>query len=199
MTPARTIDTRFLDIHNASPAEWAAYHRYRRLRASQDTPDEPVLADADFELAVRKRSPLIESRRYVALIDGEVVGNLFIGARRNGSPDYETFAPFLDAGGGVLHEHRRQGVATALLRPLLDFMEAHGKHTATASADLPAGHAFLSALGATEKLRMIENRLPLAGLDWAELARWKAGVDAPALGLRWRFTRAGCRWTGLPN
>ncbi|MGI4939272.1 MAG: GNAT family N-acetyltransferase [Janthinobacterium lividum] len=43
---------------------------------------------------------------------------------------------------------RRQGVATALLRPLLAFMEQHGNATATLHARSPEGHAFLNAISA---------------------------------------------------
>jgi GNAT superfamily N-acetyltransferase len=52
---------------------------------------------------------------------------------------------------------------------------------------LAEAHAFLGAIGATEKLRMFENRLSLAGLDWAELARWKDDATAQATGLRWEI------------
>ncbi|MGJ7495906.1 GNAT family N-acetyltransferase [Variovorax sp. RT4R15] len=180
------VEVRFFDPHAASAAQWAAYHRYRRLRTEEDLPGEPVVSDVDFEHVLRKRWPVHEGRRFVALQGGEVVANLFIESRREGSPDYERFAPFINAGGGVLQPWRRRGIATTLLRTLLGFMQAHAKHTATLSVHLPEAHAFLAAVGASEKHRYFENRLPLNGLNWDELARWK-GRATRTPGLRWEI------------
>lgn len=177
------VEVRFFDPHAASAALWARYHHYRRLRAEEDLPGEPVLSDADFEHIVLKPWPLIESRRFIALRADEVVANLYVESAREGSPNYETRVPFIKLGGGVLQPLRRRGVATSLLRPLLAFMQAQHKRTATLDVHLTEAHAFLATLGATEKHRYFENRLPLDGLDWNALARWKAGT-LPA-GLRW--------------
>ena len=61
-------------------------------------------------------------------------------------------------------------------------MRERGKTIATLAAHQPEGHAFLSAIGAVQKQLEVENRLPLAGLDWAGLAGWEAAVLP---GLRW--------------
>ncbi|MEJ8856653.1 hypothetical protein WKW79_18905 [Variovorax robiniae] len=111
-----TTTTSFFDIDAATEDQWAAYHLYRRLRAAEDTPDEPVLSNADFEHLVRRQWPLVETRRFIARTGDKVIGNLYLESRRKGSPDYDTFAPFIGIGGGVLHPHRRRGVGTALLR-----------------------------------------------------------------------------------
>jgi len=115
---------------------------------------------------------------------GEFIGSLSASFRREGTPGHEAFAPFLEAWGGVLRPHRRRGVASTLLRALLALMEMHCKSVATIKTHLPDGHAFLQAIGAVEKHRSVENRMPLAGLDWQMLARWRADGFAPAHGLR---------------
>jgi len=177
------VEVRFFDPHAASPALWARYHHYRRLRAEEDLPGEPVLSDADFEHIVLKPWPLIESRRFIALRADEVDANLYVESVREGSTDYETRMPFIKLGGGVLQPLRRRGIATSLLRPLLDFMRAQRKRTATLDVHSAEAHAFLGTLGATERHRYFENRLPLDGLDWRALARWEACVLP--VGLRW--------------
>lgn len=180
------VDIQFFDPHAASPALWSRYHHYRRLRAEEDLPGEPVLSDADFERLLQKRWPLAQGLRYMALRGDQVVGNLYLEVRREGSPDYTRHAPFIGYGGGVLRPFRRQGIATALLRTLHDYMRAHGKHTATGVAQLPEAHAFLAAAGAAEKHRSAENRMPIQGLDWVEMARWQAHAQSvPAL--RWEI------------
>ena len=170
------------DPHAASPADWTALHVFRRACAAEDDPSEPVLSDADVEHNMRRRWPFWENRRVLAMADGQAVGSAGMNFRRAGTDDYAAHAPFVFVWGGVRQGWRRRGVATALLRPVLAFMHERDKATATFEAARPAGQAFLAAIGATPKLRSVENRLGLAGLDWDELARWEAGVPA---GLRW--------------
>lgn len=187
-TPYQPIDIVPFDPHHATAAQWAAYHAYRRIRAEEDIPGEPILSDADFEHHLRRHRPMDESRRVIALHGERVVGNLLLEFRRAGTPDYERFAPFVGAGGGVMQAYRRQGIATALLGALLAFMQEHGKTTATLGAAARDANAFLQALGATEKHRAVENRLPLGGLDWDALDRWQANAtSAPGAHLRWEI------------
>lgn len=181
------FEIRHFDPHAASAPEWAAFHRFRRARAEEDDPGEPIPADAEFEHDTRHAWPLFENRRHVALDGDAVVGVLGFAFRRAGTPDEAEFAAHAHAWGGVLRPCRRQGIATALLRPLLAFLDERGKTTVTMGARLPDGHAFLAAIGAVEKQRVVENRLAFGGLDWAELARWEAAA-APAGGaLRWEI------------
>ncbi len=166
----------------APPAEWAAFHAFRRARAEEDDPGEPVLSDAEFEHDTRRQWPSWENRRVVAVVAREIVGSVGLGFRRQGTEDYADFAPFLRVWGGVRRDRRRQGIGTALLRPVLAFMRERGKTVATLSVHQPEGYAFLSAIGAVQKQLEVENRLPLAGLDWIRLAGWEAAVPP---GLQW--------------
>lgn len=179
-----TVTTVF-NPHRASEADWGRFLFYWRLRHAEDTPDEPPLADADRRHDVLQANALYDFHRVLAVgAQGEFIGSLGASFRREGTADHEAFAPFVDAWGGVLRAHRRRGVASALLHALLALMDAHGKSVATIKAHLPEGHAFLKAIGATEKHRAIENRMALAGLDWQALARWRTEGFAPAHGLR---------------
>jgi GNAT superfamily N-acetyltransferase len=181
------IEIRYFDPHAASAAEWAQYHAFRRARAAEEEPGEPIPEDADFEHDARRRGPLGESHRLVARRDGEIVGVAGFWFRREGTPDYAAYAPFMYVWGGVRQAARRRGVGTALLRAMLAFMEERGKTTATIGAHLPEGHAFLTAIGAVEKNRSFNNRLDFAALDWDELARWQAAAIVPGSNLRWEI------------
>jgi RimJ/RimL family protein N-acetyltransferase len=177
------IEIHPFDPHTASAAAWRRYHAFRRIRSEKDEPGEPVLSDADFEHDLLRFWPMRESRRMLALAGGEIVGLIGFAFRREGTPDYESYARFLWSWGGVARTHRRRGVATALLGSLLAFMRERDKTLATFGTHLPEGRAFLEAIGAVEKMRSIENRMRFAGLDWDELATWEAG--ATGSGLRW--------------
>lgn len=174
----------------ASAHDWANFHAYRRVRQEEDYPGEVVVPDAELEHDLRRQDPLTESRRILAVRGGELVGSLNLAFRRDGSPGCEEHAPFVFVWGGVLRAQRRQGVGRALLAALLSFLQERGKTTVTMVAHLPEGHAFLAAIGATQKHHVVENRLAFDGLDWDELARWQARATTPGDGLTWE-THAG--------
>lgn len=69
------------------PAEWAAFHAFRRARAEEDDPGEPVLSDAEFEHDTRRQWPSWENRRVLAVAAGEVTGSVGLGFRRQGTED----------------------------------------------------------------------------------------------------------------
>ncbi|MBA3594321.1 MAG: N-acetyltransferase [Polaromonas sp.] len=184
------IQIQLFDPQTASRREWAQLHAYRRARHHEDQPGEPLTPEADFEHELMQRHPLFEARRLMAIRDGGYVGNLLLGFRRDGSPGCEDHAAFVDAGGGVLGGLRRQGIGTALLAALHTFMQGSGRTVATLKVHRPEGHAFMSAIGAREKYRSVENRLALEGLQWSELAQWQAHATAPSNGLHWE-THAG--------
>lgn len=144
-----------------------------------------MLADADFERDLLTFRPLSESRRVLALRGDEILGILILNFRRDGSPGSEDYAAHVDVAGGVSRESRRQGVGRLLLSGLTEFMERYGKSIATTKVHLPDGHACMTRVGATSKLRMVENRLSFDALDWASLERWGQAPDLAASGLRW--------------
>jgi len=181
------LEIRPFDPDAASRDEWTEFHLHRRVRAEEDEPGEPILTDAEFEHDLRRRWPFSENRRLVAWGQGRIVGNITLNFRREDTPDYAAFAPFLQVWGGVRESWRRQGVATALLRPVLAFMQDRGKTTLTLSTHLPEGRGFLAAIGAVEKHRNVVNRLALAGLDWHALARWQQAAIPPGSGLTWEI------------
>jgi len=180
-----TVTTTTFDARRASESDWERFCAFWRLRAAEDHPGEPVQTDADRRRDVLRHDPLHDFHRVLAVDEhGEIVGSLTASFRREGAPGHAPFAPFIDAWGGVLQPHRRRGVASSLLRALLALMETHGKSVATLHAHAPEGHAFLQAIGASEKHRSVENRMPFDGLDWQALARWRTEGFAPAHGLR---------------
>jgi len=178
------IAIRAFDPHAASAAEWSAYQRLRRARAEEDDPGETLPSDDDFKNELRRHRPLFESRRFVAMAGDAVAGMIGVGFRRQGTADYADYAPYCDAWGGVLLPWRRQGVGSALLRPLVDFMTERGKARVTIDARGPEAHAFLTAVGAEARHVMLRNRLDLGGLDLAVAAGWEAAVPA---GLAWEI------------
>ena len=81
------IETRLFDPLTASVDDWAKFHAYRRVRVEEDYPGEVIVPDADIERDLRRHDPLTESRRSLAVREGDaVLGNLGMSFRREGSP-----------------------------------------------------------------------------------------------------------------
>jgi len=184
---AASVEIHPFDSLTASVADWARLQAYRRVRHHEDYPGEPLLPDSDFEHDLRVQQPLSDWRRFLAIRRGALVGNLLLVFRREGSPGYEEHGPFVHAGGGVLRANRRQGIGTALLAALHDFMPTRGQTIATMKAHLAEGNAFMEAMGARPKLQSVENRLAFDALPWNELAQWQAAATQPGGTLAWEI------------
>lgn len=136
------------------------------------------MPDHEAENVLRQQHPIHETQRLLALRNGEMVGILTLSCRRDGSPGSEDYVDYVDISGGVLRDHRRQGIGRALLQGLAHFMDQRAKRIATTKVHLPEGHAYMARIGADCKLRNVENRLLFDQVDWDALDRW---VEPPAL------------------
>lgn len=184
-TQAPAIVVRAFKPAVATAEEWQAYHEFCRVRALEDDPNWPTESDADRQRHILQQWPLGEQFRFIALIDDRIAGNLGISRRRAGTPDYDLHAPFTWLWGGVRKDVRRQGVATRLLCAAADFMTENRQTTATASTQFDDGRAFLGRIGAIEKLRVMENRLATAAVDWDAMTAWEQSAQAVEPSLRW--------------
>lgn len=171
------------DPQTAGPESWAAYHRFRRIISAELWPDDPILRDEETQTEMREASPLWDTRRWMALSGGEVVGSVGVGFRKPGTPNAADHAPYLGCRGSVLADRRRQGIGTRLLCEVHDLMRALDKTVLSMSAHTVAGQAFLAHVGAIAKHSFVENRADLSQLDWSRLREWEEMPSA--LGLSW--------------
>ena len=102
-------------------------------------PDEPILSDAESRAEIQQIDPLWESRRWVALEGGAVIGSARVWFRRPDTPHAADHAPFLGSGGMVRADARRRGAGTLLLREVHRLMHALDKTVLTMSAQTEPG------------------------------------------------------------
>ena len=171
------------DPSTSSPADWARFHRYRRLRHAESRPEDPALDDPTAEQAVRNEAanPEFDAFRF-AIVDADrpdyQIGNFVYGFLRPDSPSYAENRHVAQVQIAVIEPWRRQGIARQALARVRELMDVHGHDVILGSTSEADGKAFLRALGAQEALASRESRLDLTALDWTMVDAWL--TDGPA-------------------
>ncbi len=163
---------------------WREWHVFRRARAAQINPDDPVIADAEARLdALAEKNPNWDEHWMVARAGTRVVGSAGFGFRKPDTAHAQDHAPYLGGGGAVLEDWRRRGVGGMLLAHARQMMHAMDKSILSLSAHTESGHAFLLRAGAVAKHRAVQNRARFEQLAWDTLRAWEEGVAMH--GLTW--------------
>lgn len=183
MTALPVFEILPFDPHSAPPELWAERHVFRRARHAQSGADDLPPSDAWFEAIERQPSAFGRNVHWVARAEGRIVGIVGAFLPNPDQPDIQAALPHLHADGFVLKEWRRQGIGRRLLAEIHGLMVVHGKIMLTLVTDDADGHAFLSAIGAEERLRSVDSRLALDGVDWAMVEGWYAAMRRALPGL----------------
>lgn len=183
MTAPPAFDILPFDPHSAPPELWAERHVFRRVRHAQSDADDLPPSDAWFEALERRPSAFGRNVHWVARAEGRIVGIVGAFLPNPDQPDIRAALPHLHADGFVLKEWRRQGIGRRLLAEIHGLMIAHGKSLLTLVTDDADGHGFLRAIGADERLRSVDSRLSLDGVDWAMVEDWHAAMPLAVPGL----------------
>lgn len=172
------------DPINDSRLAWERFHAFRRARAAESSPGEPIISDPEFEALSKEQPADYVPRCWLAVVSGRVVGSLNINMTRPGSPDHVANSRFATANLSVLRPWRRRGAATRLMAQLHRVMCDEAREIVTVATDEPDGHAVLQHIGARDRLRMIESSLQMSEPDWTGLDRLKTAAIAASPELR---------------
>jgi hypothetical protein len=74
-----------------------------------------------------------------------------------------------------------------LLRTLAAFMITQDQRTLSINARSDAGHAFLTKVGAQQKLLNLRNKLSLDSVDWEYMTQWRTAIDGIEPRLVWEI------------
>jgi mycothiol synthase len=168
----------------ASAAEWAAYHSFRRRRQLDESPDDPLVPDEVVERRLRRPDPYTFHNLTLAHCEGEVVGEMWASAMTPASPGYESNRHLMQGGAWVLSPQRRQGIGRSWLPGLVSLMDRQGATVFTADTFQEPGHAFLRWLGGEPRFSEARSRLDLRLLDWNMVRRWVREADQRSPGTR---------------
>ncbi len=183
-------EVRPFDPKSATRDEWAAFHRFRRIRHQEREPEDPVLEDAAVEEFLKSEDPESEELRFVVM-DPEhpevQVASLYYEQYRPGAPSYEENKHFGWAGISVVAPHRRRGIGHLLLAKAAALARERGKSLLIGDTDEDDGKGFVEAIGAQVALRSRQSRLRLDEVDWDMVEAWAAeGPErSPGTALEW--------------
>jgi GNAT superfamily N-acetyltransferase len=161
-----------VDPNSAGADFWARYHAFRRERHLETRPDDPIVPDVVEERTMRHDMPFEIHYRYEISSGDEMRSWFAASTAKPGAPGYEENRHLFDAWAEVRRDQRRKEIGRSWLPLVLELMDRHGCTVLNLSSDEQSGHAFLRWLGAEEKSRGAENRLRMAGVDWAMVRRW---------------------------
>jgi len=176
---------REMNPQNVDAELWRSYHRYRRARwEERGDPDEPYLPDDRFEASWLHEWQEEDWANYEIIVSQgeEIVASFGGGAPKPGTPNHASNGHIFFSGGGVLEPWRRQGIARAWLRKVLEQMPKTGAHTLMVNTHEPAGKAFMERLAGPPKQWVRYSRTAFPTLDWALIDRWSAEAASRAPG-----------------
>lgn len=156
----------------ASREEWGLFHEYRKIRALETRPDDPILPDEVVEKNMKRDDPFGISRSFGVVAEGKLISSTGAYVLKPEAPGYENNKHLLFAGGSVLKEYRRKGLGRMWLRKVAELMDEYDRSVLTTNTEEEEGHAFLRWLGAEEKFVGAENRLDFRAVDWDMVAEW---------------------------
>jgi GNAT superfamily N-acetyltransferase len=169
-TPLTDVVIEEVDIRALSDAEIVEANAFENTFAAESHPEDPPTPVEITRASLRNLPDFVVIRMfYVRTTAGELIAS--------GNATWVTNdenAHLVQAGIGVLPDHRRRGIATMLLRKIVDVTEAEGRTTIMGGTTerVPSGEAFAQRVGADAAMRAHTNRLLLADVSRDLIARW---------------------------
>ncbi len=150
-------------------AEAAALSQFHNAMRAERLPEDPPIPLEEYLTAWRNPSPHHWSKNFVVLSGDSIVG--YAEADWDTTDTQNPHMAWAEV--TVLPEYRRRGIGKALLRDLLEACRSDGKTSLMTATNerVPAGHAFITKLGAKLGLEEHTNQLLLADLDREYLER----------------------------
>ncbi len=174
-------EIRILDVATATNEEWSRFHKFRRKRMAEVLPDDPV--EDDMSVQEWDKSSLEEDYiKFYIVTEKEdpniVVASLRMNAIRETSASYVGNEHNLITRLAVLKDHRRKGIAKALLKLVHEFALEKERSVILGGTMEEDGREFNRILSGTEALEMRNYRLKTEDVDWKMVEQWeKEGVE----------------------
>jgi mycothiol synthase len=176
------LETRAFKPGEASDEDFAAFAAFSNRMRKESRPEDPPRTVEQFAKDMRSIPPFVDARFWTVWERGEIV------ASANAVTwQAEHNQHLAEANLSVLPRSRRQGLATGLLRHVVEAARAQNRRLllGNTSSRVPAGERFMARLGARVGLALRISQLELADVDRELLQAWQesAGERAQAFEL----------------
>lgn len=170
-----------VDVTALPEADHTALCRLYVRLGEERVPEDPPTPLGILQRRLRHRPSVMRPTEWIVKDGDEVVAAANVVRWEN-----EENRHWRDTWIGVLPEHRRRGIATSLVRRIVDATAGQGDLVFGSNSNdrVPAGAAFHRTLGAKEGLHNRTSQLALADIDRALMREW-ASLDPAGYRLVW--------------
>ncbi len=175
----QTAEIRPFDRMGASDTEYEAVAALSNSVRLEALPDDPPTSVEQMKLELQNIPSIVELSMWVAWEDGWAVGRADVAV-----PHMETNNHLVQFNVAVASGSRRQGLGTRLLASLTPVARREGRRLmlATTRSTIPAGEAFLAAIGGEMGLATHMNQLEMADLNRDLVRSWQERAAERAAG-----------------
>lgn len=157
-----------------SKEDWLQYHSYAESIFREFNPRDPLPDREEQEKLLLEPDPTFTIIRLMAIDNKskKIVSVGRVSFENDSSIDYETNKHVAFVYISVLASHRKQGIAKAMLRQLLEISKQNHIDIVHVEADTKAGTNFCLKMDGDLVLQEIENRLYLEDVEWDFITDW---------------------------
>jgi len=164
-----TLTIEAFDLDHASDADWRRLHACLAAVEHHEFPEDPPPPLEEI-MVIRNQPSFVRQKAWVARRGDEIVGRGGVRVKDTGTN--------LHLGGcdvSVLPSERRRGIGSALLAPVVAWLESEGRSLVQIwTAEGSPGSSFVARLGGSIGIHHDFNRLRIADVDPRLLADWMA-------------------------
>ncbi|MBM4434336.1 MAG: GNAT family N-acetyltransferase [Chloroflexi bacterium] len=173
--------TRQVDVTTLPEPAHTSYCRLHMRLGQERVPEDPPTPLHVVQKRFRRRPAVMDATEWIVTEGDEVVAAANVVRWTQGSNPL-----WRDAWIGVLPEHRRRGIASSLVRRIVEAAAGQGDLVFGSDANdrVPAGAAFHERIGARPGLSNRKSQAALAEVDRALMREW-ASIDPAGYRLVW--------------
>jgi GNAT superfamily N-acetyltransferase len=172
----------------ASESEWKRFHKFRRIRHFERSPEDPLIDDKKYEKTFKLPATRTKIIRFTVIEKGKPetqIAQVYFSVYKDRAPALSYDLAMIDV--SIIKEFRNRGFGKQLFRKISELARKHGKFTILSSTSEKDGKRFIKKIGGTILSRKTEYRLKISEIDWALVDQWiEEGIEkSPKTFLKW--------------
>lgn len=162
------------DVKHATEDQWEKFHRFRHIRHDELNPEDPIVADGEYQTRIKRPSTRMIVQRFVLARKGDpqsIAGLLYFSVFKEPDPVNQDMA-VVDI--SIVKEVQQDDQARrVVLEKVVELVNHHDKHRIVFKTTEPGGKALIEEMGARVRSRRPEYRLGMEDVDWDLVTQWE--------------------------